>query len=353
MRYGVTEEGVAALRVLSYTIELLRQEMEVSVDCLTDALDENAAGLGPHVEAIDALIEDLASQIRVAQAPVAELATSVRDVADSYQEVLDEDPYRVLGVAMGAVGAVSAGAAVAGRSSGGSGSEASRPVASTPPARTRAESSLSDMSEVTRKVPGLTQTTQATTRLPNGNTMFDSPGATGKGLNNDQGGAVKGFSGTCGLCSCENVARMAGKDVTEADVVEVALRGGHCSKGSKKAGDNGGTSPQGRQAILSAMGIDSVIDRDLSIDHIASEIEAGKGVIASVDVARFWPGAKESGSHAITVTSVERDSSGKVVAVYVCDSGSSADDSSRRVDAGTFVRSLTGRPLNVTAKPIR
>ena len=223
----------------------------------------------------------------------------------------------------------------------------------TPPAKTRPESSRSSREEVTRKIPGFRETTQRFEKLPNGNSRFNSPDSTGRNLNYSQGNAVWSFRGTCGLCSCENIARLAGKDITEADVIDLACNNMWCVQGTNKPGSNGGTHAEGRQSILAALGIESVLDDDRSLDHIAAEIEAGKGVVASVKVREFWPNYPYKGNHAVTLTSVERNSSGKIVAFYVCDSGSRAPDFARRVEVDRFKMSLNLRPLNVTTRPIR
>lgn len=223
-----------------------------------------------------------------------------------------------------------------------------------PPAKTRAESSRSPRKEVTRKVSGLAATTQTLKPLPNGNTLFDSPETAGLNLNYDQGTAVRRYEGTCGLCSCENVARLAGKDVTEADVVRLARKNNWCLKHQKEAGDNGGTCDYQRQNILNALGIESYLDYNHSLENIAQQIESGRGVIASVNVSSFWPDYDLDSNHAITITSVERSPDGSVAAFYVCDSGSGDNDYARRVSPELMTSSLNKYvALNVTVNPIR
>lgn len=221
------------------------------------------------------------------------------------------------------------------------------------PERNRSESQRSPQEEVSRTIEFLPRTEQQTFTLENGNTLFNTPQITGTHLNYDQGYAVPDFKGTCGIVSCENIARLAGKDVTEADAVQLAIASNCCTKGSFSPGDNGGTSPENRRRILASMGIDSVVDWDLSIGHIANEVEAGKGVIASVEVSTFWPDHSDRGLHAVTLTSVERDPSGNPVAFYVCDSGYGGTHFARRVDVSDFAKSLSGKPLNVTSGSIR
>ena len=223
-----------------------------------------------------------------------------------------------------------------------------------PPVKTRAESARSSQEEVTRKVSGLKTTTQTFEHLPNGNTRFDSPETAGLNLNYDQGTAVWRYKGTCGLCSCENVARLAGKDITEADVIKLARKNNWCDQRQKEAGDNGGTCDYQRQDILDALGIESYLDYNHSLENIAQQIETGRGVIASVNVSSFWPDCDLDGNHAITITSVERSPDGNIAAFYVCDSGSRDNDYARRVAPELMASSLNKYvALNVTVNPIR
>lgn len=221
------------------------------------------------------------------------------------------------------------------------------------PIKSRPESKYSRKKELTRTIGFLPQTGQKIFALDNGNTLFNTPQTTGAHLNYNQGHAVSNFEGTCGLVSCENVARLAGKDVTEADAVRLASKKNWCTKKSSFSSDNGGTNAEEREKILNALGINSTLDYDLSINHIANEIESGKGIIASVAVNRFWQNCPDRGLHAITITSVERDSFGNPVAFYVCDSGSIQDDYARRISSDDLQRALSGNPLNVTCGAIR
>lgn len=217
----------------------------------------------------------------------------------------------------------------------------------------RAESRFSRSSEVFRPIAGLPETRQETHVLEDGSTLFDSPVETGALLNSRQGRGIEGFEGTCGIVSAENVARLAGKDITEADAVGVACDRGLCLKGRDCPGDNGAIDPEGIAALLDALGIEPSLVLPSTIDALARLVEGGHGVIAVVEVGRFWEEAAEESKHAVTVTSVERDQDGGLSAFYVCDSGTGGDDSARRVSAGLMGESLSGDPIIATAQVIR
>ena len=203
------------------------------------------------------------------------------------------------------------------------------------------EKVLHDPEQLSVPIEGLEQTQQDYEQLENGNTIYDHPQETGEKLNSNQGNAVPGFVGTCGLVSAENVARMAGKDVSEADTVGIACENKDCQHHFWwPAEANGGTSPENLCSVLGHLGIDATADYEPSINEMADAVESGHGVIAFVDVFEFWPDNEQEGGHAVTVTSVERDPDSSIAAFYVCDSGTGGEDACRRVDVDLFDASL-------------
>lgn len=181
---------------------------------------------------------------------------------------------------------------------------------------------------------------------------FDDPWGTGERLNHRQGAAVDGFAGTCGLVSCQNIARLAGKDVSEADVIRLAMEKGLCSFDPDDAKASGGITSIGQQKLLTLLGIDSYFETEHDPEVIAEAVESGRGVIAAVHAGFFWGEAKYDGPHTITITSTERDANDELRGFYVCDSGT--DEAARLVSANFLEASLCpGDPLNVTSGPIR
>ncbi len=199
--------------------------------------------------------------------------------------------------------------------------------------------------------------------------IFNSPKKTGSYLNCHQGvperiggEGIEGFEGTCGLVCCENILRMAGVIITEAEIVNYAKsysQGNRplCTINSTPE-KNGGTYVQDRQEILKHYGIDSKIEYTTDLEKIANYVTEGRGVILSVDSCMLWYETVSAApdKHAITITSVERDAiSNEITAFYICDSGSRNDDSSRRVNADILYEAMkpTGGELNVTNTIIR
>ena len=215
------------------------------------------------------------------------------------------------------------------------------------------EAQRSDPDYLAQPIKGFDATREGIQTLENGNSIYDHPFEMADKLNCDQGNAVPGFMGTCGLVSVENICRLAGKEnVTEADIINVAMAHNDCDYHFLKLPeDNGGATSEQIQDILSHVGIESTVLGLPSIEDVARNVEAGHGVIAGVDVSEFWDDSHCEGLHAVTVTSAERDSAGNVTGFYVCDSGTGGIDGCRRVDAGVLDSALF--EAIVTSKPIR
>lgn len=197
------------------------------------------------------------------------------------------------------------------------------------------------------------ESTQETWKETEGGMVYDSPVETREILDLDQG-KVPQFGGTCGLCSCENVLRLAGLKVTEKEVVDYASENGLCVyRKSGMSGSNGGTSAEDRQQILQHFGLEST-QMPGSVENIAQAVSEGRGVIVSVRAGRLWYGFSFMPDfHAVTVTSVKKDAQGNILGFYIADSGIHGKDGEGYYTLKKFKRALTGRPLNVTSQIIR
>ena len=203
-----------------------------------------------------------------------------------------------------------------------------------------------------------------------GNMVYDSPNEMNQYLYSSQGSADATFQGTCGLCSCANILRLSGVNASEKDMLAYASKtrdpnsfnGMLCETGYADPGLNGGTSPKSRQQILNHFGIDSGIfpisyDADGSISNgnltqIADYVSAGRGVILSVHADVLWNDAPYGVEdyHAVTVTSVKKNTAGDILGFYICDA---ANGGTTYYSADRVRRSLTGSPMNVTYAIIR
>jgi hypothetical protein len=148
-----------------------------------------------------------------------------------------------------------------------------------------------------------------------------------KAFTHKQGDNWLGYEGTCGLCSCENVLKSFGLDVTETDIVTFAAQRGLCGTDDPDPRQNGGTTAEWQSEILTRHGIPASASYGGSLEDLAGNIEQGKGVIAEVDAGVLWDQPSYSNwsgqpNHAITVTGVARDPmTGDVQGFFINDSG--------------------------------
>lgn len=147
-----------------------------------------------------------------------------------------------------------------------------------------------------------------------------------KELNHKQGDNEKGFEGTCGLVSVEEVANQFGKDVSEDDVVSYAIDNNLTVTDSNDNSMNGGTTPEQQAAILNGYGIPSQVLQLNSMDDLSTYIEQGHGVILETNAGVLWNDANylQGGqiNHAVVATGVAHDElSGSLLGFFINDSG--------------------------------
>lgn len=192
-----------------------------------------------------------------------------------------------------------------------------------------------------------------------GGMMYNSPMETGKRLYVTQGAAYRNITGTCGLCSCANVLRLAGVNIGEKEMVDYAVSEGLCTFQPENYEGSGATSPKERRAVLAHFGIQSIIEPvEMDKDHANNEtmerigdyVSEGRGVIVSVDAGVFYNKAQYLGEgHAVTVTSVEKNKKGGVIGYYICDSNYGTKFYKKK----RLQKALRPSGINVTASIIR
>lgn len=183
--------------------------------------------------------------------------------------------------------------------------------------------------------------------------IYNTPLQTGKELDANQG-KDPSHRGTCGIVSCVNILRLAGRlDATESEVLMDAIAQGLCTTNDKLPASSGGTTCVRRQQILKRFGLESELIHP-STDAIAEYVSAGKGVIISVFADRLWKDPRyHNAYHAVVVTSVVKNASGNVTGFYICDSGRRTNDCAHFYTVEELKYALTPRKMNVTTSIIR
>lgn len=158
-------------------------------------------------------------------------------------------------------------------------------------------------------------------------------------LNHQQGDNPYGFKEDCGLCSCGDVLDQFGVNVTEADVVDHAVKNHECNIIQDDPTGSGGTTVSDQVRVLNDYGVPAHAEQQQSLDDLAGDVERGSGVIIEANAGSLWDDASyfEHGqtNHAVAVTGVARDpNTGEIEGFYINDSGNG--QAAKFVDASTM-----------------
>ena len=341
-RYAISAEGAASMRALAkqlYTEANAILESSATLEAKVSAVGD---GLGIYESEILGIVQQSRNTLKANRDEILDLAQRVLQKADEIDELVS--------LSWGGAAVATAGLVAGTAGSLSNSADGLAPTRTTP--RDLAASQF------------------GFTKDSDGNMVYDSPNEMNQYLYKTQGSADSNFQGTCGLCSCANILRLSGVNASEAEMIAYAsqtrdpnsFNGMLCATGYSDPGLNGGTSPKSRQQILDHFGIDSGIfpiahDSDGSIadsnlSQIADHVSAGRGVILSVHADVLWNDAAFGidDYHAVTVTSVKKNSAGDVLGFYICDS---ANGGTTYYPAEKVKRALTGSPMNVTYPIIR
>jgi hypothetical protein len=198
--------------------------------------------------------------------------------------------------------------------------------------------------DVRPEVPDALDVTAEIGKLPDGRDAIIIGDPEGdKAFNHQQGDNPDGFRGTCGLVSVQGIALQFGiktmpdgTPISEAAIVRYARERGLCEV-SANPDDSGGSSPIGQVELLNDIGVPSHIEGASTVEQLAVNVQAGRGVIIGVNAGVFWNSADPrhfgngNPNHAVCVTGVARDpNTGQLLGFYVNDSGN--NQSGRFVD---------------------
>ena len=175
--------------------------------------------------------------------------------------------------------------------------------------------------------------------LPNGREglIFGYP-YRDKEIIHKQGDNPYGYSGTCGIISCEMILRNFGIVVTETDLVKYCIDNGLCRRDGPPA-YRGGTTVYSQARLLNDFGVPAEIQLQAGLSDLSNWVESGKDVIVAANAGVLWNDATyfDGGiaNHAVVVTGVARSpDNNEILGFYITDSG--IGKSGRFVDAHTM-----------------
>ena len=121
MKYAVNEEGVQALKGVTQKLEESVILISNAASSLGSVAEEHLNALGPHHATIVQVLEDIRKIAEAASEPIENISELLNDVAEAYQEVIDNDRFNSssLGTSVaGAAAGVAVGATVAAAAAG-------------------------------------------------------------------------------------------------------------------------------------------------------------------------------------------------------------------------------------------
>ncbi|MGI4850199.1 MAG: calcium-binding protein [Janthinobacterium lividum] len=158
-----------------------------------------------------------------------------------------------------------------------------------------------------------------------------------------QGNAVAGFKGTCALTAIANLSTQASEELSEEQVVRMAIDNSWCMTDAQATDyQRGGSNYVQQQALLDRYGIRNGIVMGYNEQAIANLIKGGRGVILGVNCGKLWADGDylDDGrvNHVVTVTGVANDvATGAINGFYMADSGRGrVSDMTRYVSLADF-----------------
>lgn len=94
MGLAVTEESVEIMNSTAAGIEENMEAIKQAIETLKSSYEENADGLGPHSQDIQALIEELEAITNQGDVPAKKLILKLVRLSAGYQKMIDENPYK-------------------------------------------------------------------------------------------------------------------------------------------------------------------------------------------------------------------------------------------------------------------
>ena len=325
-KFAVSPEGAESLRKLSQDVRNIMEHMSTSGRNLQNAVMTLDEGLGAFSDKAIVLASDCVAAVATASSSSERIASLLESKASVIEALIGS--------------------------------------ASLPGSNASTADSYGSLIRGMRPVAGATprslESTEQQWTINNGESIYDHPEEMSHFLYASQGSAYSAnFGGTCGLCSCANVLRLAGVELGEKEMIDFAAPNKLCDYVMNEPDASGGTGPLDRQVILAHFGIDSsIVGVDKyggsatyeTMDKIADAVSAGKGVIASVHANTLYAsGPAEDDFHAVTITSVRKDRFGNIAGFYIADS----NIGTTYYPASLVSRALTGSPLNITTHSIR
>lgn len=91
MKYAVSEDGVSALKTLADNITEAVIEVYRLTANIQTAIDEHSDTIGPHRTSLNEAIKDIYQSVKTSAEPANTLSETLKEAAEAYQEIIDND----------------------------------------------------------------------------------------------------------------------------------------------------------------------------------------------------------------------------------------------------------------------
>ena len=90
-KYAVNNEGVSALRQLSTRVSNCCESLNGLIADLKNACGDKGQVLGPHYASVEEALETIQAEVNKAKEPSISVSQTLLDIADSYEEIIEND----------------------------------------------------------------------------------------------------------------------------------------------------------------------------------------------------------------------------------------------------------------------
>ena len=98
MKYAVNEDGVASLREMASKLEASTDELTQSLQSINSVMDEYGDTIGPQgTTTLKSAVDGITSTIRGSFDSINEVVVKLSDIADDYEEEINNDPFDSIG----------------------------------------------------------------------------------------------------------------------------------------------------------------------------------------------------------------------------------------------------------------
>lgn len=91
MKYAVNEQGIQAMNKMASSVTEAVEEMRGLTAKVRSEAEGHQNSLGPHKKSLDTALSEIEQDLRQASEPAKGVAEKLTEVAEAYEEIIDND----------------------------------------------------------------------------------------------------------------------------------------------------------------------------------------------------------------------------------------------------------------------